>query len=426
MSAANPSALEAAGHSPHRDAPIASPARRRIAIVHDWLCGYRGGEAVLDRIARLVVAEHECAGLWTMVDDGRPLTPTIDALPKHTSVLQQIPGGPTRLRRWLLPVYPTAVESLSRSLAREHARQPIDLVISTSSAAVKGIRPPKDAAGRTVPHVCYCHSPARYLWSQQAAYGARNDAEGDRGTTTTPGLQDRLRGAGLSIFGERLRQWDARTASNVSQFLANSSHTREEIQRCYGRDAAVIFPPVRTEFFTPDASAKRESFWLYVGALEPYKRADLAIDAANRMKHPLVIAGSGSSRASLEQRAGTTVRFEGRVGDERLRTLYRTARVLLFPQIEDFGIVAAEAQACGLPVVARGHGGALDTVVDGVTGVLFANPSSDSLLDAIMRFDSLAPAPFDWTTACRQNAERFSEAAFDRDMRRWTEAMLTR
>lgn len=407
-----------------RSSSIAAGPRARVALVHDWLCGYRGGEAVLDRIARLVVAEHECAGLWTMVDDGRGLTPAIDVLTKHTSVLQRVPGGARGLRRWLLPLYPRAVESLSRSMAREHARhggRPIDLVISTSSAAVKGVRAP---AG--VPHLCYCHSPARYVWSQREEYGGGGGTEGRAGAGTLAG---RLRGAGLSLFGGGFRAWDARTAANVSQFLANSTHTRDEIKRCYGRDAAVVHPPARTEFFTPDASVKREDFWLLVGALEPYKRADLAIEAAMRKGQRLVVVGSGSSRAVLEGlassgHASSDVRFEGRVSDERLRELYRSAKGLLFPQVEDFGIVAVEAQACGLPVIAQARGGALDSVIDGETGVLFKEASVDALLDAMERFEVRRGA-VDWGTRCRANAERFSEAAFDDAMRTWIHRSLT-
>lgn len=365
----------------------------RVAIAHDWLCGYRGGEAVLDRIARLVTRRFRCAGLWTMFDDGRGLTPVVDTLPKHTSILQRVPGGPGVLRRWLLPLYPRAVESLSRSLAREHAREPLDLVVSTSSAAVKGIRAPAGAA-----HVCYCHSPARYLWSQQAAYSSG------------------LRGAGLRMFGGRLRAWDRATASNVTQFIANSTHTREEIHRCYARDSAVVFPPARTEFFGIDTSTRREEFWLLVGALEPYKRADIAIDAANQSRRELVVVGDGSMRRELRRRAGPTVRFEGRVSDERLRDLYQRASVLLFPQVEDFGIIAVEAQACGLPVIARSAGGSRDTVIAGETGMLFDEPTPGALLGAIDRFERSGRGASEWAACCRRNAQRFSEARFDESM----------
>ncbi len=371
------------------------PPRPHIAIAHDWLCGYRGGEAVLDRIARLAARVGEANSLFVMFNDRRPMTGAVDALARHTSIVGLAPAASTSLRRWLLPLYPLAVADLSRMLARLHRRRPIDLVISTSSAAVKGLRPPRRADGTPVPHLCYCHAPARYLWSQTDEY-----ARGSRGS---------LRAAGLRAFGERLRRWDAATADerHVTRFLANSSHTRAEIQRCYGRDAHVVFPPVRTDYFTPGPARDRGDFWLVVSALEPYKRVDLAIEAARLAGKRLVVAGRGSQESALRAMAGGRVTFAGRVPDAELRRLYRTAEALLFPQIEDFGIVAVEAQACGLPVVARSAGGALDIVIDGVTGALFDDPTPEALAAAAAR------APRD-ESACRQNAERFSEAIFDR------------
>lgn len=375
----------------------------RIALAHDWLCGFRGGEAVLDRIARIVTADFPATApprLYLMTDDGRPMTPGIDALPKTTSFLSQLPGGSTKLRRWLLPLYPRAVEGLSNKLAVDHAREPIDLLISTSSAAIKGLRPP---AG--VPHLCYCHSPARYIWSQSAQYSGG------------------LRGLGLRLARNSFQNWDRRTAANVTQFIANSSHTAREIKRCFGRDSIVIHPPARIDFFTPDPAVAREDIWLCVGALEPYKRVDLAIAAAKRAGTKLIIVGSGSHEAALRRHAGPNVEFLGRVSDEQLRDFYRRASVLLFPQIEDFGIVAVEAQACGLPVVAAGAGGALDSVIHEQTGALITDPTPHALCAAAAHISKAVlndAAP--WSQRCRANAERFSEAVFDSKMR---EAILS-
>lgn len=381
-------------HSP----PSAS--RPRVALAHDWLCGYRGGEAVLERFAALVRDRYEPAGLYVMFDDRRALAPAIDTLEHVASPLGRLPGGSGALRRWLLPAYPAAVAALSRRLAREHARRPIDLLISTSSAAIKGLRPP---AG--VPHLCYCHSPARYVWSQRAEY---------RGG---------LRGLGLAAVAGPYRRWDARTAGRVTRFLANSTHTAAEVHRCYGREAKVVFPPVRTDFFTPDPAVRREGFWLFVGALEPYKRADLAIEAARLAGRELVVVGDGSERRRLERGGlgdpprpdrsgershlpGGRVRFPGRVGDDALRDLYRRAAVLLFPQVEDFGIVACEALACGLPVAARRAGGALDIASEGA-GVLFDDPTACSLIAAAQQAERQGGA------ACRDAALRFTERRFD-------------
>lgn len=359
--------------------------RARIALAHDWLCGMRGGEFVLDAIARLVTESHEPDALYAMFADGRAMSPAIDAWPRTISWLNGLPLASGRGRRWLLPLYPLAAAHLSRVLAAEHQRRPIDLVISTSSAAIKSL-----CAPRGVPHVCYCHSPARYLWSQTDEYAKTSS----------------LVGLGLAVCGPMLRRWDARTASRVTTFVANSTHTAREIERCYGRSSIVIHPPVRTDYFTPDASASREDFWLAVGALEPYKRFDLAIDAARRAGARLVVIGSGTMRESLIRRSGGHVEFRGRVSDERLRDAYRRARVLIFPQIEDFGIVAVEAQACGCPVVARRAGGAVEIVRDGVTGALVEEASPEAFAGAASAAGGYS------AKACRANAERFSEAAF--------------
>jgi len=371
--------------------PGANP---RIALAHDWCCGHRGGEAVLDAIARLTGDIGEAGPLFVMFDDREPLADAVDRAERRASFLNAVPGVAT-LRRWLLPLYPEAVAHCGWMLCREHARRPFDLLISTSSAAIKGVKPPPG-----VPHLCYCHSPARYLWTLGREYAG------------SP-----LRALGLEILGPGLREWDRRTATHVTTFLANSTHTARLVERCYGREARVVYPPVRTHFFTP-GQAERGPEWLLVGALEPYKRVDLAIDAANLAGHPLLIAGRGSMERELRARAGPTVRFLGRVSDEELRELYRSAALLLFPQIEDFGITAVEAQACGMPVVARWSGGAMETVIEGTTGAFFDEPRAQAVLEAIERLP-LQPAQ-----ACRANAKRFGSDVFDRAMRREIEGSL--
>lgn len=339
---------------------------------------------MLERLVRAAERAGELAGLYTMFDDGRPLGEAIErARGAELVTASRLGRRAAPARRWMLPLYPALVRELSGRLARAHASNAIDLLISSSSAAIKGLRAPAN-----VPHLCYCHAPARYVWTRAEDYAGG------------------LRGLGLGLAGPRYRAWDRATAARVDRFLANSTYTREQIMRCYGREAAVLHPPVRTSFFTP-GSAKREDFWLVVSALEPYKRVDLAAAAARASGRRLLVAGTGSERRRLEREAGSLVRFLGRVDDDELRRLYRSAAVLLFPQVEDFGIVAAEALACGLPVVARRAGGALDIVEDGVTGALFDEPTVESLLDAVAR------APVNGT-ACRAAAERFGEDAFDR------------
>jgi glycosyltransferase involved in cell wall biosynthesis len=348
---------------------------------------------VLDAIVRMCEGRFDIAGLFSMFDDGRGVTPSVDALTKCI-------WGPGRnrlvsgaARRYLLPLYPSAVGELGRQLAFDHARCRVDLVVSTSSAAIKGLRPPEG-----VPHVCYCHSPARYLWSQTEEYGR--------------GKGGFVRRIGLATFGPRLRAWDLETSGTVSRFVANSTHTQREIERCYERSSVVVHPPVRTEYFTLPTQASARSGWLYVGALEPYKRVDLAIEAAALAGAPLTVVGTGSQQKHVRSIAGPGVTFAGRVGDDALRTMYQHASLLIFPQIEDFGIVAVEAQACGTPVVARRAGGALDTVIDGRTGVLFDEPTPKAVADAAARCAALGEV----SSACRENAERFGEARFECEM----------
>lgn len=347
---------------------------------------------VLDAIASLLQSHnHTISRIYTMFDNGSPLSPTLDALPRTVSLLN---NRPESMRRWLLPLYPRAIEQLSSQLARDHEEQPIDLLISTSSSAIKAINPPDG-----VPHLCYCHAPARYLWSQSVNY-------------TSPDLKGRLRALGLSVFSPRLRAWDQRTASRVSQFIANSTHTADEIRRCYQRDSIVIHPPVRTDFFTPDPSVTRADHLLLVSALEPYKRVDLAIDAAIRLDRKLVIVGSGSHESALRAHANHNplISFVGKVSDEQLRDQYRRARAFLFPQVEDFGITAVESQSCGTPVIAQHAGGALDSVIDGSTGCFFYDPTPESLEDAIERCPTPDEGP---EGACRTNALRFTRDAFE-------------
>jgi glycosyltransferase involved in cell wall biosynthesis len=356
---------------------IDTPHTARVALAHDWLVGLRGGEWVLDRLARLFGPTD----LYTLVDDGRPLTEAISACRTVTSPLQRFPLASGRLRRHYLPLMPWAVERLRV--------EPCDLLISTSSAVMKSINPPPG-----VPHLCYCHSPARYIWEQGSDYGI--------------GAGGRLRGAGLRALRRRFMRWDRRTASRVTRFLANSRHTADRIARCFGREASVVYPPVRTAFFTHDATLEREQWMLVVAALEPYKRTDIVIEAANRGRLPLKVVGGGSQADALRRITGDTVELLGRVDDTTLRDLYRRARALVFPQIEDFGIVPVEAQATGCPVVAYAGGGALETVSE-ETGVLFQEQSADALLEAVHRLEDRAIDP----ATCRASAMRFSEDVFD-------------
>jgi glycosyltransferase involved in cell wall biosynthesis len=307
-----------------------------VGLVHDWLTGQRGGEHVLVELARLFPR----APIYTLFHFPGSVAPELEAHPIVTSFVQRAPGLDPWYR-WYLPLFPLAVDDLDVSGHR--------LVASTSHCVAKGARPAPGAF-----HLCYCHTPMRYAWDQQASYF------GGSGPVTL--LQRSVLAA--------LRRWDVASAPRVSRFVANSHFVAERIRRYYGREALVLPPPVDTGFFTPEPGRPREHV-LVVAALAPYKRVDRAVQACAALGLPLVVVGDGPERARLERLAGPGTRLAGRVSAAELGDLYRGAICLLQPGIEDFGIAAVEALACGTPVVARGEGGVLDIVADGRHGVLF-------------------------------------------------------
>jgi glycosyltransferase involved in cell wall biosynthesis len=345
----------------------------KVALVHDWLTGMRGGEKVLEVLCEL----YPAADLYTLVHRPGSVSPSIEGHPIRTSFIQRLPLAAQQYRRYL-PIFPLAIERLPVN--------GYDLVISSSHCVAKSViaRGP----GR---HICYCHSPMRYAWDQFDAYfgPARVGPLASR-WVYRPVL-------------DRLARWDRATAARVDRFVANSRHVAGRICRYYNRAASVVYPPVDTVFFHPGPPTPEPHF-LIVSALVPYKRIDLAIEACARMQVPLRIAGDGPERAALERRARGSALFLGPLSGEALRAEYRRARAVLLPGEEDFGIVPVEAQACATPVVALGRGGALETVRDGETGVLFPDATVDSLAAALDRVSRIS---FD-RAALRRHAEEFS------------------
>ncbi len=367
----------------------AHPRELKVALVHDWLTGMRGGEKVLEAIASLFPR----APIYTLLHLRGSVSPELESHPIHTSFLQRAPGIAKHYRRYL-PLFPAAIEDFDLS--------PYELIISSSHCVAKGVIPPPGAE-----HVCYCHTPMRYAWDQEHAYFPRRR-----------GLVARLRGLALTA----LRGWDVASAPRVDRFLANSNFVAERIRRYYGRDAQVLAPPVDTEFFTPAAAtsstastdATSGEYCLVVAALAPYKRVDLAVRACAEASIPLRVVGTGPERERLERISAGTTRFLGHVDGEQLRDLYRGALCLLQPGIEDFGIAPVEALACGTPVVARGQGGVLDIVEDGQHGTLY-RPEDDSdeaglraLAQAIDKQRHIRSNMLD----LRNHAERFSRHSF--------------
>ena len=347
----------------------------KTALLHYWLHGMRGGEKVLAELCGLLPE----AKVFTHAVDPERIAPEILAHPIHTSFIAHLPGA-RRHSQCYLPLMPAASYRWDFS--------GYDLIVSSESGPVKSIRKPPEAR-----HICYCHSPMRYLWDLfDEYYRAAN-------------LPRKL---AMTLFRGPLQHADLRSAECVDRFLANSRFVAERIKRIYHREAEVIPPPVDTDFFGAAKPAERR-WWLWAGELTAYKHPEIALEACRRTGEPLVIAGSGELFDRLRRNAPANVRFAGHVSDEELRDLYAGARGLLFPGIEDFGLIPVEAQAAGTPVIAAGAGGALETVEDRRTGLFYPPERGvEGLLEAMEEASSIR-----WDEpAIRAHVAGFSRDAF--------------
>jgi glycosyltransferase involved in cell wall biosynthesis len=352
----------------------------RVALIHDYLNQYGGAERVLEALHEL----YPQAPVYTSIYDP-------DAMPQHyrtwdirTSFMQRLPGWRAHFRRYFV-LYPSAFESFDLNA--------YDLILSSSSAFAKGVIPAPHAR-----HLCYCHTPMRFAWRTND-YVEREAIGG-------------LQGALLPFMLTYVRLWDASTTPRVDAFVANSRAVAARIRRYYGREATVIPPPVELPAY--DTAAPTEGApYVAGGRLIPYKRLHLAIEAFNRLRLPLTIFGDGREREALEALAGPTISFTGWVSEARRRELLAGCRAFIFPGEEDFGITPLEAMAAGRPVIAFAAGGALETVVEGITGRFFRQPSAAALATAVAlsRCDS-----YD-TDAIRRHAEGFGRAPFLERMR---------
>jgi glycosyltransferase involved in cell wall biosynthesis len=354
---------------------------RRVALVHDWLLTFRGGEKVLQAIAALFPK----APIVTLFHDDRDMPDDLEAHPIITSLLDRIPGARARHRHFL-PLMPWAVRALDVG--------EVDLVLSSSHCVAKGIRVPPGAK-----HVSYVHAPLRYMWDRFDDYFGSGKAS----------VPVRWAAHGLRPW---LRSWDVATTAGVDRLVANSAHVAQQIAARYGRSAVVIHPPVELERFTTldIEGTGAGGYFLCLGALAPYKRLDVAIEAFRRTGQELWIAGSGQSSAWLSH-LPPNVKALGQIDDRDVAALYRGARALVFPGVEDFGITPLEAQASGRPVIAFSRGGALETVTP-QTGVFFNEQTPESLMGALEVFEAFE-AGFEPAKA-RANAQRFSRLAFQR------------
>jgi glycosyltransferase involved in cell wall biosynthesis len=360
----------------------------KVAIVHYWFLELpRGGEKVVEALCEL----FPDADIFTHVIDRVVFS---DLVTKHkvtTSFINSLPFARTATA-YYLPLMPLASEQFDLS--------GYDLVISSESGPAKGVIVPEDCA-----HLCYCHSPMRYIWNKYA-----EQIRGSPFVLSWP----------MRLSAHYLRLVDYASAARVDQFVANSTAVGHRIQKYYRRPSLVIFPPVDISTFAP--SAEREDYYLYCGQLTPYKRPDLAVDSFNQLQLPLRIIGDGEMLARLRKRAKSNIEFLGRVTDEVLRHNLARCRALVFPGEEDFGMVPVEAMASGRPVIAYGRGGALDTVVDGVTGLFFREASAAALAEVVLRFEGMMDS-FDPVTIAK-HASKFDKQNFLRQMTKVIEEAL--
>jgi glycosyltransferase involved in cell wall biosynthesis len=366
-----------------------TPQSPRAALAHHWLVGMRGGEKVLEQLCLLFPG----APIYTLVSNRANLSDVIASHPIHESLIQRLPGGFRRYKS-LLPLFPLAISNL-------RVAPDIDFLFSTDASVIKGLSYPPG-----IPHVCYCHSPPRYLWELQDTYLRQTGGLGPLGRAV------------FRAVTPYVRSFDRKAAARVTHFIANSRFVQQRIQSAYARDSAVIYPPVDVDAFQPGRSA--EDFYLIVTELVAYKRVDLAIDAFNRLGKRLVVLGDGPEGAALRARAKPNIEFLGRQPFATLRDRFERCRAFIYPQIEDFGITAVEAQAAGRPVLAFREGGALETVIDGKTGLFFDQQTPESLAACVEAFEGQSFS----AAACRENAERFRPESFRNAIRQFLSEKL--
>jgi glycosyltransferase involved in cell wall biosynthesis len=357
----------------------------KYALAHHWIASYRGGERVLEQLA----LAYPDADIHTLLHRQDITVPALVGRTIHTSPLQKFPLA-TRLHRHLLPVHPWAIQ-------RTTIPRDVDVLISSDASLIKGLDVSSDAM-----HVCYCHSPPRYLWEMSDAYKRSS-------------LAARL---ALDKFAPMLRRFDHQAAQRVDHFVANSAFVAGRIQRYYQRPSTVIYPPVAVNEFRADRP--RENFALVVSELAAYKRVDIAVEAFNKLGTPLIVIGDGSERKHLQSIAKSNVTFLGHAPFAVIREKFETAKYFIFPGIEDFGITPVEAQAAGCPVVAYRAGGALETVREHQTGVFFDTQSADSLAQCIRACDSLIFDP----QVCRNASLRFANDRFRSELTTFVQRLV--
>lgn len=350
----------------------------RVAIVHDWLTGMRGGEKVLEALLDIFLDVE----IFTLIYDAKKISEKIKSKKIYTSFLQYLPGIYKYYRNFL-PLFPIAIESFDL--------KGFDLIISSSHCVAKGVKTPTN-----IKHICYCHTPMRYAYDQFDNY-------------FSPQKNGRLKFWLISKIMPKLKEWDIKTADRVDDFVTNSNYVRKRIKKYYNRDAEVIHPPVDTHFFCPDEKVKKEDFYLYVGALVEYKKPDFLVRIFSKYlkNKKLIIVGNGPMAKYIKKIKSDNVYLITDSKDEEIRNYYRKAKIFLFPGEEDFGITMVEANACGTPVLALNKGGALDIIKEGETGEFF-DGSEDDFIKKLEKCDKTL---YD-SQIIRENALKFSKENF--------------
>ena len=356
----------------------------KVAIIHDWLNGMRGGEKILEVLCEL----YPRAVIHTLLCDRSKLSPTIARMEIRSSLLERFPRWRTKYR-YYLPLFPWLIERFNLG--------EFDLVFSTSHCVAKGVNPPQNGL-----NICYCLTPMRYVWYFGREYFGH---WGWKRHILTPAFN-------------YLKRWDISSAERVDRWIAISENVAARIRKVYNKDAEIIYPPVDADFFTP--GGEPGGYHLVVSALVPYKRIDLAVKAFNELRWPLKIVGVGPERERLKSMSGSNIEFLGWRPDDEIKDLYRGCRAFIFPGEEDFGITPLEAQACGRPVIAYGRGGALETVRAGETGVFFQSQEAGALAEAVRH---AASSHFD-TESLRKNALRFARARFKERLKSYIESAV--
>lgn len=358
----------------------------KVAIVHDYLVNMGGSEKVVEQLLHLYLE----APIYTAICDPSKISEKIASTRIITSFLQKFPGATKRWQKYL-PLMPLAFEQFDLSN--------YDLVISSNHSCSKGVITRPETC-----HICYSHTPMRYAWGSYHDY-----------LKACRGLSRYI----LPPIMSYLRLWDRLSADRVDYFVCSSRAVRARIAAYYGREAEVIPPPVDTSFFTPGEDER--DFYLIVARYTPYKRVDLAVIAFTHLGLPLVVVGGvvgyGTGEETLKKMAGPNISFVGQASGGELRDYYRKAKAFIFPAEEDFGITAVEAQACGTPVIAYSRGGALDTVIEGKTGVFFEEQTPESLVEAVRKFEELSLD----SAFIRRHAEKFDESVFRSRMKAFIE-----